>query len=72
MTRREALEILGLESDASLDEAKKAYRALVKTYHPDKNTASNASVMFWIIQDASEVIQNIAEEQRAAADIKQQ
>ncbi len=72
MTRKEALEILGLDADASLEDARKVYRALVKTYHPDKNTASNASVMFRIIQDAWEVIQNIAEEQRAAADIKQQ
>ena len=58
MTREEALEILGLEPHASLDEAKKAYRTLVKYYHPDRNAASNASVMFRIIQEAWEVILN--------------
>ena len=49
MTRGEALEILGLDSDASLDEARAAYRTLAKTYHPDKNSASNATAMFRII-----------------------
>jgi molecular chaperone DnaJ len=52
MTRAEALEILGLDSDASLDDARKAYRALAKTYHPDKSSASNATVMFRIISNA--------------------
>lgn len=57
MTRREALEILGLGGDASLDEARMAYRMLAKTYHPDKNPALNAGVMFRIISDAWEFVQ---------------
>ena len=61
MTRREAFEILGLQPDASLEDARKAYRTLVVYYHPDKNTAANASVMFRIIQEAWEVIQTPVE-----------
>ena len=72
MTRGEALEILGLDSDASLDEAREAYRTLAKTYHPDKNPASNATVMFRIISDAWEVIQNTAEQEHSEAEIRQQ
>lgn len=70
MTRGEALEILGLDSDASLDEAREAYRTLVKHYHPDKNAASNASVMFRIIQDAWEVIQDHSEQESAKAETR--
>ena len=70
MTRGEALEILGLDSDASLDEAREAYRTLVKHYHPDKNAASNASVMFRIIQDAWEVIQDHSEQEFAKAETR--
>ena len=40
MTREEALEILGLDSDASLDEARQAYRTLAKIYHPDKKSCA--------------------------------
>ncbi len=58
MTRREALEILGLDSDASLDEARNAYRKLARIYHPDKNSAPNATAMFRIIHDAYEFILN--------------
>ena len=70
MTRGEALEILGLDSDASLDEAREAYRTLVKHYHPDKNAASNASVMFRIIQNAWEVIQDHSEQELAKAETR--
>lgn len=70
MTREEALEILGLEPDASLDEAKKAYRTLVKYYHPDRNAASNATAMFRIISDAWEFIQNATGQEYAEAEAK--
>ena len=72
MTREEALEILGLDANASLEEARAAYRALARSYHPDKNSASNAAVMFRIISDAWVVVQNTVGEQRATEDIKQQ
>ena len=58
MTRREALEILGLDSDASLDDARNAYRKLARIYHPDKNSAPNATAMFRKIHDAYEFIRN--------------
>ena len=69
MTRAEALEILGLDSDASLDDARKAYRALAKTYHPDKSLASNATVIFRIISDAWKIIQNTAEQEYTETEV---
>ena len=72
MTREEALDILGLEPEASLDEAREAYRTLAKTYHPDKNSAPNATAMFRIISNAWEVIQNTAEQEHGEAEIRQQ
>ena len=72
MTRGEAFEILGLDPDASLDEARKTYRRLAKTYHPDKNPASNAAVMFRIIQDAWVFIQNDTEQEYAEAEARQE
>ena len=64
MTRQKALEILGLGPNASLDEAKAAYRMLAKAYHPDKNPASNAAVMFRYISDAWKYVQNDTEIKR--------
>ena len=66
MTRRDALEILGLEADASLDEAKRAYHNLARHYHPDKNPAPNATAMFRYIHDAWEYIQNDAKTKQQA------
>lgn len=56
MTRVEALRILGLEPDATPDEVKSAYRELVKTVHPDKNSAPNARHLFQLVQEAYEFI----------------
>ncbi len=39
--RANAMRVLGLDSDSSLDEARRAYRQLVRTIHPD--LATNAS-----------------------------
>ncbi|MDY6954995.1 MAG: J domain-containing protein, partial [Thermodesulfobacteriota bacterium] len=36
MDIRKSLEILGLKPDATLDEAKQAYKAQVKIWHPDR------------------------------------
>ena len=68
MTRKDALEILGLEADASIDEAKRAYRNLSLHYHPDRNPAPNASTMFRYIHDAWEYIQNDAKKRKQAAE----
>ncbi|RKU19775.1 hypothetical protein C6501_01110 [Candidatus Poribacteria bacterium] len=71
MTRAEALEILGLDSNASLDDARKAYRTLAKIYHPDKSSSPNATAMFRIVFEAWEVIQNTADEQYAETEVGQ-
>lgn len=70
MTRDEALEILGLDVDASLDEAGEAYGKLVEHYHPNTNTASNAAVMFRLIQDAWKIIQNDIELEQDEAEAR--
>ena len=63
MTREEALEILGLEPNAPLNEARSAYRQLSKFYHPDKNEAPNAAAMFRIVTEAWELLEEeIAQE----------
>ena len=58
MTRDEALRILGLESNATLEDAKKAHRDLVKVIHPDKDSSPGAKQRFILVQDAYEVITN--------------
>lgn len=70
MTQERAYEILGLDTNASLEDAKKVYRDLVKVYHPDKNLASNAAVMFRLIQDAWEYIQKTTEYKNSGNDSK--
>ena len=50
-------EILGVSKDATPDEIKKAYRKLVKQYHPDSNGNSyNTDFFFRKIQEAYEVL----------------
>ena len=63
MTSERAYEILGLDSNSTPDEAHTAYKELAKIYHPDKNTAANATVMFRLIQDAWQYIQDTSEEE---------
>ena len=72
MTRKDALEILGLEADASLDEAKRAYRELSRRYHPDRNPAPNATAMFRYLHDAWEYIQNDAKTRKQAEGTQKQ
>ena len=54
---KRSYEILGLDLEASKEDAKKAYRKLAIICHPDKNSESNASEMFRTIQKAHECIQ---------------
>lgn len=65
MTHQRAYEILGISSDTSPEDAQKAYRALVKVYHPDKNMASNAGFMFRLVQEAWESIQDDLDRKRS-------
>ncbi|MFM7007674.1 MAG: J domain-containing protein [Flavobacteriales bacterium] len=46
--------ILGIEPNASPEEIRKAYRVLVKKYHPDKNPSAAAAQKFLEIQAAYE------------------
>ena len=48
--------ILGLSSDASPQEVKRAYRKLVLKYHPDKDPSEEAHQKFLIIQEAYEIV----------------
>jgi DnaJ-class molecular chaperone len=59
-----ALEILGLDPDSTLDDAKKAWRALAKDNHPDvKGDDPEAAKMFQAGQAAFDVLKS-AEEMR--------
>ena len=46
----EAREILGLTADSTSEDARKAYRRLALTAHPDKSTAPDATEQFQRIQ----------------------
>lgn len=57
---------LGLGSDASLADIKKAFRQKASFYHPDKNPAPDAAARFRAVQQAYEVLSD--PEQRQAYD----
>lgn len=48
--------VLGVQQNATATEIRKAYRALVKKYHPDKNKSADAAAHFLAIQEAYEQI----------------
>jgi hypothetical protein len=56
MTITEYYEILGLKSDAAIDEIKKAYRNKARIYHPDINPAPDAKDQFISITEAYEFL----------------
>lgn len=58
--------ILGVDKNASTDDINKAYRALVKKWHPDVNHDPNATEMFEKITKAYEVLKD--PQKRAAYD----
>ena len=47
---------LGLHSDASLADIKKAFRQKASQFHPDRNTAADAPARFREVQEAYEVL----------------
>jgi DnaJ like chaperone protein len=53
----DAYKLLGLSADATNDEVKKAYRALVREYHPDLIKSQGASEEY--LREATEKVQEI-------------
>ena len=47
---------LGLASDASLADIKKAFRQKASLYHPDRNSAADAPARFRAVQEAYDVL----------------
>ena len=56
MTITDYYEILGLQSDSTIDEIKKAYRKKARLYHPDINPAPDAKDHFICITEAYEFL----------------
>lgn len=48
--------ILGVSSNATTDDIKKAYRSLAMRHHPDRNAHSNSEKRFNAIRTAYEVL----------------
>jgi Ca-activated chloride channel family protein len=48
--------ILGVNTDATEDQIRKAYRALVREYHPDVNKSPDAEEIFQDVQEAYEIL----------------
>lgn len=53
-------EILGLDSKATSEDIKRAYRELAKRYHPDINKSSTSEELFKLISEAYEVLSDEA------------
>ena len=65
--KRDYYEVLGVNSEASADEIKKAYRGLAKKYHPDMNPGDKeAEVKFKEVNEAYDVLSD--EDKRAKYD----
>jgi len=64
-TKRDYYQVLGVERNASGDEIKKAYRALAKKHHPDKNKGDKESeALFKEASEAYEVLSDGEKRQR--------
>ncbi len=56
MEKRDYYEVLGVNKEAKKEDIKKAYRKLVKKYHPDVNKEDGAEEKFKEVQEAYEVL----------------
>ncbi|MDY0097165.1 MAG: molecular chaperone DnaJ [Candidatus Dojkabacteria bacterium] len=56
MSKRDYYEVLGVNKDSKKEEIKKAYRKLVKKYHPDVNKEDGSEEKFKEVQEAYEVL----------------
>lgn len=54
---------LGLGSDASLADIKKAYRQKAAFFHPDRNTAADAGARFREVQEAYDLLSDATRRQ---------
>lgn len=69
MRAKNLYEVLGVKNTATQEEIAKAYRALAKKYHPDKNSGdAEAAEKFKEISEAYEVIGNLDPAVREAYD----
>ncbi|MDM7913541.1 MAG: DnaJ domain-containing protein [Methanotrichaceae archaeon] len=57
---RDYYEILGLDSNATSEDIKRAYRELVKKYHPDANRSAMSEELFKLISEAYDVLSDDA------------
>lgn len=64
--KKTAYDVLEIEPTATLDEIKKAYKEMVKKYHPDHNTSKNAATQFRVIKKAYDLLTD--EEKKAEYD----
>lgn len=61
--------VLGIDRNATDDEVKKAYRDLVRKYHPDKNPGNKAAEdMFKIVQEAYDTVMDERKNGYSSAD----
>lgn len=55
-SEKEALQVLSLEVEASLEEITRSYRELAKKWHPDHNPSKDAEATFVRIHEAYEIL----------------
>ncbi|KAK2897647.1 hypothetical protein Q8A73_014027 [Channa argus] len=53
---KDALQVLSLKAEASLEDITRSYRELAKTWHPDHNPSKDAEAMFMKIHEAYEIL----------------
>ena len=56
LSRIDFYETLGVKSNASEDDIRRAYLKLVKQYHPDVNSSTDAVQVFSVINEAHETL----------------